>query len=239
LVFLLRVQRGFTQKLLKEASSDITYKVFLNAPYGSPPILIGYQTVMLIAGGSGVSFTLPLFLDILCRARTGKDACQKILFIWVIRDIDCIHWIANNFGPALQNIPPSISVAVQLYITRTTTVVRGSDESLKKSGSDSTAGNERSKSGLYSTILQSPCVEVYSGRPNLKPLISKEVDEATGRMSVNVCGPRSLANDTRAAIRLPRPMDVLRGGPTISFHVEAFGLQTYLEGVNDDYLPIS
>ena len=50
LVFILRVQRGFTQKLLKEASSDTTYKVFLNGPYGSPPLLIGYQTVILIAG---------------------------------------------------------------------------------------------------------------------------------------------------------------------------------------------
>ena len=50
LVFILRVQRGFTQKLHKEASSDTTYKVFLNGPYGSPPLLIGYQTVILIAG---------------------------------------------------------------------------------------------------------------------------------------------------------------------------------------------
>ena len=52
LVFILRVQRGFTQKLHKEASSDVTYKVFLNGPYGSPPLLIGYQTVILIAGSS-------------------------------------------------------------------------------------------------------------------------------------------------------------------------------------------
>jgi ferric-chelate reductase len=61
LVFLVRVQRGFTQKLLKEASSDTTYKVFLNGPYGSPPILMGYQTVMLIAG----SFLLSLHLAVL------------------------------------------------------------------------------------------------------------------------------------------------------------------------------
>ena len=58
LVFILRVQRGFTQKLHKEASSDTTYKVFLNGPYGSPPLLIGYQTVILIAG----SFILSLRL---------------------------------------------------------------------------------------------------------------------------------------------------------------------------------
>jgi hypothetical protein len=38
-----------------------------------------------------------------------------------------------------------------------------------------------------------------------------------------VCGTQSRVNDTRIAIRSPRPMDVLRGGPTISFHVENFG----------------
>ena len=61
LVFVLRVQHGFTQKLHKEASSDTTYKVFLNGPYGSPPLLIAYQTVILIAG----SFLPSLYLALL------------------------------------------------------------------------------------------------------------------------------------------------------------------------------
>ena len=58
LVFILRVQRGFTQKLHKESSADMTCKVFLNGPYGSPPLLIGYQTVILIAGSFLPSVTL-------------------------------------------------------------------------------------------------------------------------------------------------------------------------------------
>jgi len=63
LVFLVGVRNGFTQKLLKEArmSSDQTYKVFVNGPYGSPPLLMGYQTVILIAG----SFLLSLHTALL------------------------------------------------------------------------------------------------------------------------------------------------------------------------------
>lgn len=63
LVFILRVQRGFMQKFHKEASPgpDITYKVFLYRPHGSPSLLIGYQTVILIAG----LFLLSLHLAIL------------------------------------------------------------------------------------------------------------------------------------------------------------------------------
>jgi predicted ferric reductase len=96
LVFLFRVQRGFTQKILKEASPDTTYRVLINGPYGSPPLLIGYQTIMLIAGssllslhltfligdigGSGVAFTLPLFLEV-----NNLFHFLKLLFVLIFR----------------------------------------------------------------------------------------------------------------------------------------------------------
>ena len=64
LVFLVGVKGGFTQKLLKAASSDQTYKVFLNGPYGSPPLLMGDQTVILIAGSSFLSLHPVLVVNI-------------------------------------------------------------------------------------------------------------------------------------------------------------------------------
>ena len=50
LVFLFRVRDGFTKKLMRRASPDNTYKIFINGPYSSPPVLVGYETVILIAG---------------------------------------------------------------------------------------------------------------------------------------------------------------------------------------------
>lgn len=55
LTFFVRVRSGFTQTLMQTASSDTTYKVFINGPYSSPPVLMGYQTVILIAGWSLLS----------------------------------------------------------------------------------------------------------------------------------------------------------------------------------------
>ena len=137
------------------------------------------------------------------RARSGKNTCQKVLFLWAIRDtgtfiqwlhlsrlltihtpLDHINWIANNLAPALENLPPSISVAVQLYITRITAAAQGLDESPKDKEICSEA-MITPDSHLYSTILQSPFVQVHQGRPNLKKLISNEIGEATGRISIN------------------------------------------------------
>ena len=52
LAFLVRVREGFTASLLRNAQDNKLLKVFFDGPYGSPPILKGYGTVLLIAGMS-------------------------------------------------------------------------------------------------------------------------------------------------------------------------------------------
>jgi ferric-chelate reductase len=64
LIFLVRVRTGFSRRLLRAAGGDNTFRAFLDGPYSSPPLLRGFETVILIAGGSGVAFTLPLLLDL-------------------------------------------------------------------------------------------------------------------------------------------------------------------------------
>jgi ferric-chelate reductase len=63
LVFFISVHGGFTRKLRDVAEKSGKAKVFVDGPYGKAPDLTGYDTSVLIAGGSGVSFTLPLLLD--------------------------------------------------------------------------------------------------------------------------------------------------------------------------------
>lgn len=63
LVFFINVHGGFTKKLGDVAQKGEKIKVFVDGPYGKSPDLTYYDTSVLIAGGSGISFTLPLFLD--------------------------------------------------------------------------------------------------------------------------------------------------------------------------------
>lgn len=73
--------------------------LWTEGPYGLGTQLDYYQTVLLVAGGSGVSFTLPLMLDLVRRRRgmlleagwgrkEGEDvATERLTFIWIVRDV--------------------------------------------------------------------------------------------------------------------------------------------------------
>ena len=63
LVFFINIRSGFTKNLSDVAAKGGKVKVFVDGPYGKPPNLTDYDTSVLIAGGSGVSFALPLLLD--------------------------------------------------------------------------------------------------------------------------------------------------------------------------------
>ena len=50
IAFLVRVRKGFTASVLRNAQDNASLKVLFDGPYGSPPVLKGYGTVLLIAG---------------------------------------------------------------------------------------------------------------------------------------------------------------------------------------------
>lgn len=66
--------------------------VWLEGAYGKEANLDYYQTLLLVAGGSGVSYTLPLMLDYVRRARAMKLgfsndslATERITFVWILK----------------------------------------------------------------------------------------------------------------------------------------------------------
>lgn len=50
MVFLVNAQKGFTRRLLKIAEKGETLRIFVDAAYGSPPSIDGFDTVVFIAG---------------------------------------------------------------------------------------------------------------------------------------------------------------------------------------------
>ncbi|KAH7912908.1 ferric reductase NAD binding domain-containing protein [Hygrophoropsis aurantiaca] len=234
-VFFINIREGFTARLKETALKGGKVKVFVDGPYGPSPDLSSYDTSILIAGGSGVSYTLPTLLDIIERARNGKSDCRRVVFIWSIRDANHIHWIDETLIRALQLAPPHLTVSIRIHVTGAPATIEplareyGDDDAASIQDDsrseivelESGKAMEKSKDSL----LAIDAVKVENGRPNLPVMLREEVDMATGRMSVSVCGSQAVARSVRRALRFPvsSPSNVLNGGPSVTLHVESFG----------------
>lgn len=74
-----------------------TVSVMLDGPYGGCSVDLGtYETVVLVAGGSGITFTLGLLDDLVGRCvnlgRRGGERTRVVEFIWYIRDFSSFSW---------------------------------------------------------------------------------------------------------------------------------------------------
>ncbi|KIM23350.1 hypothetical protein M408DRAFT_77606 [Serendipita vermifera MAFF 305830] len=90
IVFVIRPETGFTRVLADVAvntASDRKFPIILDGPYGEKGhnTLRAYNHVLLLAGGTGITFIAPLFAD-LVRAMQQKDGpCTKIDLVWAVK----------------------------------------------------------------------------------------------------------------------------------------------------------
>ncbi|KAK8858407.1 hypothetical protein IAR55_002634 [Kwoniella newhampshirensis] len=119
-IFLIRVHSGFTKRLLQALDSGLTDSVplYLEGSYGYPHSLDSYSTVVLVAGGTGVTFTSSHLLQILANARKGISAVRHLHLVWHIRHAEDIEWIAPLLNQAAEDIPPHMDVVVDVYVTK-------------------------------------------------------------------------------------------------------------------------
>ncbi|TFY75252.1 hypothetical protein EWM64_g8760 [Hericium alpestre] len=238
-VFLINARQGFTKRLLDIASKDGSLRVFLDGPYGTPPSLRGYDSAVLIAGGSGITFTCPLFVDLVHRARRDPSStCRRVTFIWIIRHLEQISLVHGDLSKALEDVPPSLSVDTRIFVTAPSPAM----PSLRDSATASITSSAPIDSPVEKTeSLGLPLARMETGRPDIRKVLDDAASLARGSMSVNgtsrmllcavaaefdvptVCGPTGLTEDVRKALRSPAGLvNIMKGGPSIDLFVEHF-----------------
>ncbi|TFY81287.1 hypothetical protein EWM64_g2726 [Hericium alpestre] len=221
ITFVVHARKGFTKRLHDIAASKGPLKVFLDGPYGIPPHLRGFDSVVLITGGSGVTFTCPLFVDLVHRCRHDPTACRSVTFIWVIRHLDHINLVRSDLKKALENVPSSLSVHVRIFVTSHATLPL---EDLTGSEASSVGEDDDDEDSVEKTT-RLPFTKVEKGRPDVQQLLDEASSLAQGTLSVNVCGPAGLTNAVRAALRSRSALaNIMKGGPSVELFVETFGL---------------
>ncbi|KLO19817.1 hypothetical protein SCHPADRAFT_817568 [Schizopora paradoxa] len=235
LVFLIRGRSGFTQRLLEHAGrkgSAPTVPALIDGPYGSPPDLSIFSTCILFAGGSGVSYTLPLLMDLVRRARSGTSSVQRIFFVWVIKEPQHLAWIASVLSTAVLSAPSTLEIDSRIHVTGKSVQVSEYLKNLdyeNSSSSSSESASRRSSESYESKKTETipyTAFKTKEGRPDVHRIIEDAVTMATGPVSVDVAGPAPLAHSVRAALtsEITSPIAVLKGRQPVTLHVETFGM---------------
>ncbi|RHZ49536.1 ferric reductase family protein [Aspergillus thermomutatus] len=144
--FLVRAQKGSTRRFFHYASkhhhvlgsgepspAQRPRTMLIDGPYGTIRPLRQFDSVVLLAGGTGANFTIPLLRDIVAGWKTEclgsftrrLAATKRIRFVWVIKSRAQLSWFETQIQSVLSDVdecrraqPDMVrELEVSIYIT--------------------------------------------------------------------------------------------------------------------------
>ncbi|PKX93593.1 ferric reductase family protein [Aspergillus novofumigatus IBT 16806] len=116
--FWIRPYDGWTRHLrdqcLKSPTRTIQPNILLEGPYGEKCPLWKYESVLLIAGGTGIAAAVPYIQDHIIRSSTGQTSTQDIHLVWTARQPALVRDIA---GRELEQALRRKDFRVSFYVT--------------------------------------------------------------------------------------------------------------------------
>lgn len=111
---------GFTRRVLETAIEKgplKTYRAYLDGPYGGMQReLAAFETVILFAGGSGITAIVSQLLNLIKRMRDGKAVTKKIEVVWTLKRLEAMDWFREELRICREYAPPD-TVTCQFYVT--------------------------------------------------------------------------------------------------------------------------
>ncbi|TCD70805.1 hypothetical protein EIP91_001495 [Steccherinum ochraceum] len=235
LTFIARVRNGLTktikERILEHGACEVP--VILDGPYGAPADITPFSTCVFVAGGSGVTYTLPRFEELISALNTKTACARRIVFIWAIRERTHMRWIVKHLAATAARVPSHVSLSASIYITSSSNGVAeltgdgtsrppspSEEEDVEKTG----AVDADDASSIDGLDVKFDRLSVFTAKPDVKKILEDEVGASEGPVSVDVSGPDSLLAATRSALSsgFAGPLSVLKGAPTVQLNVEAF-----------------
>lgn len=176
---LTRRRTGFTDMLHKRAAKGIDGPLYLSAfvegPYGAIHNLDSYGTVLLFAGGVGITHHVMFMRHLVQGYAEGTVAARRVTLVWAIQSPEHLEWIRPWMTTILQMERRREILRILLFITQ------------PRSASDIRSPTET--------------VEMFSGRPDIQTIVDKEIEKQIGAMGVMVCGSGAMSDAVRRACR--------------------------------------
>jgi ferredoxin-NADP reductase len=198
--FIIKRKAGMTGALynkVKKRMTPWTTRVIIDGPYGGPGRDPGaFDTVILVAGGVGVTFCLPVMKDLVKRMQNqAKIRCSKIIFVWSVPSENTLEWILPEVEDC---VAAEKCLQVEFYVTRP------------------------SHKADFSEIV-GPQISVDTTRPQPDKIILEEA-EHEGKICVMGAGPDEMMATLRRTVG-DFQMKVIKGGGSgeIFLYIEPFG----------------
>jgi ferric-chelate reductase len=225
MVFFIRPHRAFTGRLKKLVETRYgTMAMSIDGPYGNSDTaskLASSDTAILIAGGSGTGYLLPLLQSILQENISTAEVHVTI----AVRHSDSAHWIVGELERVLESHTSNRKVKIDIHITDDVSSPQSEEKEISPDD-----GGEKSalrRAGPVATGHKSITVIYGKGRPDLKELLRRNTMDALEGTSVSVtsCGPASMGLDVRNACAEAqgRIFQGKGGAGEVWLHCEAFG----------------
>lgn len=176
---IMRARSGMTRKLFEKAAASSTGVISMygaiEGPYGGHESLSSFGTVVLFAGGVGITHCVGYVYDLLKQYNEGTCSTRKILLVWSVPNTEALEWARPWMDHILKMEGRKDVLRVQLFVTKP----RHQNEVNSRTGT----------------------VQMFPGRCNPTTIIEKEVADQIGAMGVVVCGPGAFADSVRSAAR--------------------------------------
>jgi ferric-chelate reductase len=199
IMLMIKKEGGFTKALHERVKNGYVWntRALVDGPYGGPSRDPGaFDSVVLVAGGIGVTFTLPILKDLVRRTQElGKLRCTDISFIWVVRSDNSLEYVEEEIRNCI--LAMEYGLRAELYFT----------------GSKFTVDKD---------VMLEPNMTVSYKRPDLAKILKAK--NHYGKMCVLGCGPERLTSQLQAEVAsLQKSVIKGRDVGEIYVHVETFG----------------
>ncbi|GIC84420.1 ferric reductase family protein [Aspergillus udagawae] len=218
--FLIKRRDGFTNKLLRKVHSSeegrFNATALAEGPFGGIHSLASYGTVLLIAGGIGITHPISYLREFADGFSNRSMAVRRVTLVWVVRHLEHLDWIQPWMASLLDHPAveapnerkqqsyfqlPEFSLSIQIYVTSKgySTDEYLSDESPWTKSPPSTVS-----------------ISIKYGKPSFAEVVDVEMAQQVGAMAVSVCGPGGLGDDVRQAVR------ERQNGQLVDFYEDTF-----------------
>jgi NAD(P)H-flavin reductase len=200
--YIVRVRDGLTRRLATIATGD-TIPVILVGPYGNAYPVHETRNVLCVAGGTGISFSLPIVHEALQQLIVPRAAVE---LTWIVRRAGDLLWLGAEMAKLKRLVERIPSLRVQIFVTRESehrsiTKAEKSDEAASSSESPSVSIDLENLLADGHERFSVTCLRDH--HPSMLEVVNNFVERSEsvgGNVAVVGSGPEEMGSDLRSAI---------------------------------------